>query len=58
MCKGCQEYLVRRKVQVPTVATGSRTMVWVEDLVDSHGQILERTILSIPETEFLYTRAA
>lgn len=57
MCNGCQEYDVTREVEVPTVATGSRTTVLVRDRVDSHGKILFRTILSEPAT-ILYTAAA
>lgn len=48
MCHGCQEYLVTREIELPTVGTVSRSMVWVKDRVDSHGRVLTRLYLSEP----------
>lgn len=50
MCQGCQEYDVTREIYLPTVATASRTTVWVTDRVDSHGHILVRTYRTEPKT--------
>lgn len=58
MCHGCQEYLVTREIEIPTVATTSRTTVLVRDRIDSHGKVLTRDWLAEPKIVILFHKAA